>query len=121
MCRSQAQGGRRCTSHRRGVPTGSSGNTSPEMAQAIREVKALEEQDRQAARRADVDRMARELPADRKGWDGSPLSEKDRRFYALRESGYTGPIDQDGYPDTTSEAAGTLRYMAEKRGEKVDW
>jgi hypothetical protein len=91
------------------------------MAQAIREVKALEEQDRQAARRADVDRMARELPADRKGWDGSPLSEKDRRFYALRESGYTGPIDQDGYPDTTSEAAGTLRYMAEKRGEKVDW
>jgi hypothetical protein len=85
------------------------------MAQAIREVKALEEQDRQAARRADVDRMARELPADRKGWDGSPLSEKDRRFYALRESGYTGPIDQDGYPDTTSEAAGTLRYMAEKR------
>jgi hypothetical protein len=25
-------------------------------------------------------------------------AEADDRFFALRESGYTGPIDQDGYP-----------------------
>ncbi len=43
------------------------------------------------------------------------------RLCALRESGYTGPIDQDGYADTTSEAAGILRYMAEQRGEDVTW
>ena len=30
------------------------------------------------------------------GWDGRPLSEKDKKFYALRDSGYKGPIDQDG-------------------------
>jgi hypothetical protein len=72
-------------------------------------------------RRVDVDRLAAELPADRKGWDGSTLSERDRRFYALRESGYQGPIDQDGYPDTTSDGADTLRYMAKQRSETVDW
>jgi hypothetical protein len=72
-------------------------------------------------RRADVDRLAAALPADRKGWDGSPLSEKDRRLYALRESGYKGPIDQNGYPDTTSDGAATLRRMAQDRGETVNW
>jgi hypothetical protein len=40
-----------------------------------------------------------------------------RRLYALRESGYTGPIDQDGYPDTTSDAAGILRRITHNRGE----
>ncbi|WP_213457259.1 hypothetical protein [Rhizomonospora bruguierae] len=30
-------------------------------------------------------------------WDGQPESEADRRFFDLRESGYTGWIDQDGY------------------------
>jgi hypothetical protein len=71
--------------------------------------------------RTEVDRMGAALPADRKGWDGSPLNERDRRFFALRESGYKGPIDQDGYPDTTSNSADTLRYMARQRGETVDW
>ncbi len=27
-------------------------------------------------------------------------TEADRRFLALRASGFTGPIDQDGYPET---------------------
>jgi hypothetical protein len=71
--------------------------------------------------RADADRLAAQLPADRTGWDGKPLNDKDKRLYALRESGYKGPIDQDGYADTASEGAGTLRYMAEQRGETVDW
>lgn len=30
------------------------------------------------------------------GWDGKPLSEADKRFFALRDSGYKGPIDQGG-------------------------
>jgi hypothetical protein len=71
--------------------------------------------------REDADRLAADLPADRKGWDGKPLSEKDRRLYALRESGWTGPIDQDGYADATSDGAATLRRMAQDRGETVDW
>jgi hypothetical protein len=28
--------------------------------------------------------------------DGKPETEKDRKFFDLRESGYTGPVDQDG-------------------------
>lgn len=49
-------------------------------------------------------------------WDGSPETERDRRFFDLRESGYRGPIDQDGNAaDPTSEAAGILRRMAERR------
>lgn len=71
--------------------------------------------------REDADRLAAELPADRKGWDGNPLDDAGRRLFALRESGYTGPIDQDGYPDTASEGAGILRRMAQDRGETVDW
>lgn len=34
---------------------------------------------------------------ERRRLDGSPLTEADRRFWALRDSGYNGPIDQDGY------------------------
>ncbi len=48
--------------------------------------------------REDADRLASELPADRTGWDGGPLGDVDRRLYGLRESGYDGWIDQDGYP-----------------------
>lgn len=28
--------------------------------------------------------------------DGKPETERDRRFFDLRESGFRGPIDQDG-------------------------
>jgi hypothetical protein len=31
------------------------------------------------------------------GWFGKPLTEKDERVHALREHGYRGPIDADGY------------------------
>lgn len=41
-------------------------------------------------------------------FDGRPETEADRRFWALRESGYTGPIDQDGKP-VTSEVLEHLR------------
>jgi hypothetical protein len=39
-------------------------------------------------------------PADPRGsrrLDGRPETDADRRFFDLRESGYRGPIDQDGY------------------------
>jgi hypothetical protein len=56
-----------------------------------------------------------------RNWDGSAESDRDRRFHDLRDSGYTGPIDQDGYKDTTSEGAQILRRIAQGRGETVDW
>jgi hypothetical protein len=31
-------------------------------------------------------------------FDGQPETERDTRFFDLRESGWGGPIDQDGYP-----------------------
>lgn len=51
------------------------------------------------------------VPAPRpsRTWDGSPESDRDRRFFDLRESGYRGPIDQDGYAvaeDGTRRAGG---------------
>jgi hypothetical protein len=36
--------------------------------------------------------------ADSRNWDRSPETETDKRFHDLRDSGYTGWIDQDGYP-----------------------
>lgn len=60
-------------------------------------------------------------PTPTRNFDGTPETEWDKRFYRLRESGYTGPIDQDGLADTTSEGAQILRDMAKRRGEVVDW
>lgn len=31
-----------------------------------------------------------------RSWDGSPETERDTRFFDLRESGYAGWINQDG-------------------------
>ncbi len=53
--------------------------------------------------------------------DGKSETAADRRFFDLRASGYDGPIDQDGYPDTTSEAAAILRQLAQRRGEHPRW
>ena len=36
-------------------------------------------------------------------FDGQPETAADRRFFDLRESGYTGWIDQDGQPVTDLE------------------
>lgn len=104
MCQSQANGGRRC-----------SGGAS------TRATRGSQADPTGAPDREQVDKLAAALPADRTGWDGSPLNEADRRLFALRESGYKGPIDQSGYPDTTSESAGVLRHMARERGESTDW
>ena len=68
-----------------------------------------------------TEQLATLLPWDARGWDGQRLNDRDRRLYALRATGYSGPIDQDGYPDTTSEGAAILRRIAADRGEEVGW
>lgn len=44
--------------------------------------------------------------------DGKPETAADARFFNLRESGYTGPVDQDGYAVTEGPDADALRRMA---------
>jgi len=43
--------------------------------------------------------------------DGKPETAADTRFFDLRESGYQGPIDQDGYKSTDSRAIEILAAM----------
>jgi hypothetical protein len=114
MCRA---GGPRCKGSGGGRRSGSSA-----VATAERDESAVGSPTPSGApTREDTDRLAALLPDSRTGWDGQPLDDRARRLYALRESGWSGPIDQDGYPDTTSDAADTLRYMARQRGENPDW
>lgn len=54
-------------------------------------------------------------------WDGEPETEFDTRLFDLRDSGYTGPIDQDGYAVTEGEDARILRDTAAARGEDTSW
>jgi hypothetical protein len=53
--------------------------------------------------------------------DRKPENASDTRLFDLWESGYTGPIDQDGYAVTTGPEAESLRALAEARGETVTW
>ena len=46
--------------------------------------------------------------------DGKPETAADRRFFDLRESGYTGPIDQDGRKVTSGRAVEVLAAMRRK-------
>jgi len=39
----------------------------------------------------------------------------DQRFYALRESGYRGPIDENGYADPDDYATVLAKAAARKR------
>ena len=43
--------------------------------------------------------------------DGRPETAADKRFFDLRESGYHGPIDQDGRKVTRGRAAEVLADM----------
>ena len=43
--------------------------------------------------------------------DGKPETAADKKFFDLRESGYDGPIDQDGNKAETGRAAGILASM----------
>jgi hypothetical protein len=53
--------------------------------------------------------------------DGQPETPANTRFFNLRESGYNGPIDQDGNKVTSGENAKVLRDMAAARGEDTGW
>ena len=46
--------------------------------------------------------------------DGKPETAADKRFFDLRESGYAGPVDQDGRKSTDARAVGILRSMRRK-------
>jgi hypothetical protein len=56
-----------------------------------------------------------------RNYDGTPETPAHTRFYDLRESGYTGPIDQDGDAVTSGPAAAILAQLAQLRGENTDW
>jgi len=47
--------------------------------------------------------------------DGKPETQADKKFFDLRESGYTGPIDQDGNKAETGRAASILASMRKGR------
>jgi hypothetical protein len=47
--------------------------------------------------------------------DGRPENAADKRFFDLREAGYTGPIDQDGRKVTSGRAAEALAAMRRRR------
>ena len=48
--------------------------------------------------------------------DSKPETAADTRFFDLRESGYDGPVDQDGRKVTSGRAAEILAAM--RRGRK---
>jgi hypothetical protein len=54
-------------------------------------------------------------------WDGQTETTTDKKFFDLRESGYTGPIDQNGNKVTSGPDAAILRGMAQDRGEDTSW
>jgi hypothetical protein len=43
--------------------------------------------------------------------DGRPETAADTRFFDLRESGYDGPVDQDGRKVTSGQAVDVLAAM----------
>ncbi len=43
--------------------------------------------------------------------DGKPETAADKRFFGLRESGYDGPVDQDGNKVTSGRAVEILAAM----------
>jgi hypothetical protein len=51
-----------------------------------------------------------------RNYDGTPETPRQTRFYDLRESGYRGPINQDGYQVTSGPEADILRALAQARG-----
>ena len=46
--------------------------------------------------------------------DGKPETDADQRFFDLRESGYTGPVDQDGRKVTGGPAVKILAALRRK-------
>jgi hypothetical protein len=53
--------------------------------------------------------------------DSEYVTQSDLRYFALRNAGYTGPIDQDGHAVTSGDYARFLRDEAARRGENTSW
>jgi hypothetical protein len=65
------------------------------------------------------------MPADytATGWDGKPVTEPaGLRFFWARENGYSGPIDQDGYPtdDPDEDRSGELEWADGDDDDQAD-
>lgn len=58
--------------------------------------------------------MAKNNDGSTRRTDGKPETAKDRKFFDLRESGYTGPIDQDGNKATSGRAFEILGILRGK-------
>jgi hypothetical protein len=46
--------------------------------------------------------------------DGKPETAADRRFFDQRQSGYTGPLDQNGHRTTSGQAKDILDRLARR-------
>jgi hypothetical protein len=50
--------------------------------------------------------------------DGKPETEADSKFFDLRQSGYKGPIDEDGNKVTSGDEAEILADLWRRAGRK---
>jgi hypothetical protein len=99
MCRDKLHGGRRCNGKH-----GSSGSSVVGSAPVSSNVPyGPEKPPPHPFTREHVQQLAAKIPKDRRDAFGKKLTAKDRRFFAVREAGWTGPIDQDGYPVHSDE------------------
>lgn len=81
---------------------------------------APEPADSRLPTREQVDRMAA-ARAPRLRYDGKPETDADRRLFAVRESGYTGPLDEHNYPvsdlnPTTAPTTSPTSRVVDKDG-----
>jgi hypothetical protein len=53
--------------------------------------------------------------------DGQPETPAETRLINLRQSGYNGPVNQDGYKVTGGKSAEILKALADERGEDTSW
>lgn len=52
--------------------------------------------------------------------DGLPETEADRRFFDERESGYTGPLDQDGHRVPADDLGAQILARMQQASVSVD-
>jgi hypothetical protein len=109
MCRSQADGGRRCTGSRAGTPP-ADGKVRIEVHTNKRsysvvggESKVVWMPGEKVVSMDVIDPGQGGDTRPSRRVDRKPETEADKRFFDLRESGYTGPVDQDG--NATNEHA----------------
>jgi hypothetical protein len=109
MCRSQADGGRRCTGSRAGTPPADGkvrieAHTNKRSYSVVGgESKVVWMPGEKVVSMDVIDPGQGGDTRPSRRVDRKPETEADKRFFDLRESGYTGPVDQDG--NATNEHA----------------